>query len=297
MANNKVGFGYWNAETDRYQDIKLKRLKKQFKGTGLAVHDYILNEIYRVKGYYISWDESTCFDVAEYFEEKESLINEIVNYCCFVGLFDKALLASGSILTSEAIQKRFILWSKFLKRKSAIIQEKFKIIQEECDIIQEESQEIQEVSQGRKRKEIKDIKEKKGKDAHAREDVFAPPVFDEVYSFFEDQIPDTFWDIAKCKSEAKAFIDYYAKTDWNTSNGPIVNWQNAASGWIRNDGKFEKEKKSKTSAGRQHPDHWSKTWEQSLSIPDMKDYWAHLRKLGFSPKKDHAGNVIGWHKV
>lgn len=95
MANNKTGFDYYNVDTDRYQDIKIKRLKKDFGSSGIAVYDYILCEIYRVRGCFIVWDESTAFDVAEYFGLKENLVNEIVNYCCAVGLFDKALLKSG----------------------------------------------------------------------------------------------------------------------------------------------------------------------------------------------------------
>ena len=108
MANNKIGLNYYNVDTDRYQDIKIKRLKKDFGCPGIAVYDYILCEIYRVKGCFIEWDESTAFDVSDYFGIKETLVNEIVTYCGVVGLFNKGLLTRGNILTSSAIQRRYL---------------------------------------------------------------------------------------------------------------------------------------------------------------------------------------------
>jgi hypothetical protein len=132
MANNKTGLSYYSTDTDRYQDIRIKRLKKTFKCMGIAVYDYILCEIYRVRGCFIEWDESTAFDVADYFGLKETQVGEIVNYCCAVGLFNKELLASGSVLTSESIQKRYIEICTRAKRK-VIIPEKLILVEMQKD--------------------------------------------------------------------------------------------------------------------------------------------------------------------
>lgn len=106
MASCKTGLNYYNVDTDRYMDIKIKRLKKAFGCAGIAVYDYILCEIYRVRGCFIVWDESTAFDVAEYWGLKESLVNEIVNYCGVVGLFDRELLTRGSVSNSTQEMSR-----------------------------------------------------------------------------------------------------------------------------------------------------------------------------------------------
>jgi hypothetical protein len=108
MVNNKVGFNYYNVDTDRYQDIKIKRLKKVFSCAGIAVYDYLLCEIYRVKGCFIEWDESRAFDVAEYFGIKESLVNEIVKHCFNLELFNKELFTKFFILSSEDIQRKYV---------------------------------------------------------------------------------------------------------------------------------------------------------------------------------------------
>ena len=108
MANFKTGLLYYNVDTDRFQDLRIKRLKKDMGCDGYAVYEYILNEIYRVRGCFLVWDESTAFDVAEYWGLKETKVNEIVRYCCAVGLFNKALLSNGSVLTSPSIQSRYV---------------------------------------------------------------------------------------------------------------------------------------------------------------------------------------------
>lgn len=173
MASNKQGFNYFNIDTDRYQDSRIKRLKKTLGCVGLSVYDYILCEIYRVKGCFIVWDESTAFDVADYLEIKETVVQEVVNYCCNVGLFNKELRASENVLSSGSIQRRFLEMSIRAKRKKFIIPEKYCLIQEESNIIQEESNIIQE-----KNAQIPQrVKESKVKERRVEESISAPPDF------------------------------------------------------------------------------------------------------------------------
>ena len=77
----KIGLEYYRFYTNRYQNIKIKRLKREYGCDGIAIYDYILTEIYRDKGCFIEWDESRAFDVADYFNIKESLVNEVVKGC------------------------------------------------------------------------------------------------------------------------------------------------------------------------------------------------------------------------
>jgi hypothetical protein len=138
MANNKTGFSFYRTDTDRYFDVKIRRLKKDFGCSGLAVHDYILCEIYRNNGCFIAWDESTAFNVADYFGLKESLVKEIVSYCCVVGLFDKELLTNGGVLSSKSIQGMYVDMCIRAKRNLIIIPEEYNILTEEYRIILEE---------------------------------------------------------------------------------------------------------------------------------------------------------------
>lgn len=146
MANNKTGFSYYNTDTDRYQDLKIKRLKKDFGCNGIAVYDYILCEIYRVKGYFIVWDSNTAFDVADYFGLKENLVNDIVAYCCAVGLFDKELRTNEKILTSLSIQLRYVEMCTRSKRVNFKIHDKHSKLPEESPKLPEESGKLPEES-------------------------------------------------------------------------------------------------------------------------------------------------------
>lgn len=131
MTKAKKGFAFYSTETDRYQDMKIKRLKKQFSCSGIAVWDYILNEIYRVEGCFTVWDENNAFDVADYFGIKESLVNEVVKFCCTVGLFNKEMLANENVLTSKAIQERYIKICKQARRNVINVPEEYRVITEE----------------------------------------------------------------------------------------------------------------------------------------------------------------------
>lgn len=151
MANIKTGFSYYPVDTDRYQDIRIKRLKKSFGCDGVAVYDYLLCEIYRDKGCFLVWDESRAFDVAEYFGLKETLVDEIVNYCGVVGLFDRALLWGGNIITSASVFNEDLQTCVLkAKRKDAIIPEYCTIIPEQSDIIAETSNKVKKVKKIKK---------------------------------------------------------------------------------------------------------------------------------------------------
>lgn len=159
---NKKGLSYYNLDTDRYQDKRIKRLKHNFGVSGIAVYDYLLCEIYRVKGCFMEWDESTAFDVTEYFGLKETTVKEIVIYCGSVGLFNKELL-SGGIITSGSIQSRYAEICKLSKRKNSEIPEFIKITQEETIKTHALTPKTQEEVHKVKERKVNEIKEKESR--------------------------------------------------------------------------------------------------------------------------------------
>jgi len=144
MANVKIGLLYYSVDTDRYQDKKIKKLRKVLGPSGVGIYDYILCEIYREEGCFILWDDSTVFDVADYWGVKESLVIETVSYCCSVGLFHKGLLDSEGVLTSKSIQARYISACKRAKRLGANIPENIFISTEKRTKLPEESAKLPE---------------------------------------------------------------------------------------------------------------------------------------------------------
>lgn len=126
----KQGFSYYKAETDRFQDIKIKRLKKKHHCTGYAVYQYLLNEIYRVRGYMLRFTEDHLFDVSEYWDLEESVITEVIGYCAEIGLFDARLWQEKGVLTARSIQSRYLDICKMCK-KTPVIEEELRLVDAE----------------------------------------------------------------------------------------------------------------------------------------------------------------------
>lgn len=198
MANIRVGLSYYSVDTDRYLDIRIRRLVKAFGCDGIAVYDYLLCNIYRVKGCFAAWDESTAFNVAEYLRLKESVVLEIVRYCGVVGLFNKELLSRG-IITSAAIQRRYIDTCIRAKRKNLEIPEFCRILPEETAKLPEESPNTPEFCREVKKSIIS---------SPYVEDINNPPLYPPEGE--GDYIPTEFvtlWD--KFKGKRKSLTDDY----------------------------------------------------------------------------------------
>lgn len=128
MARNiKKGFPYFPKDTEFWANRKIKRLVRNFGAQASAVYDFILCEIYKEKGYFLERDENTAFDVADALKLKESYVEEVIDYCATVGLFNKELLRRESIFTSNGIQERCVEMS--LKRTRLILIEEYCIIE------------------------------------------------------------------------------------------------------------------------------------------------------------------------
>lgn len=116
----KTGLSYYQADTDRFQDIKVKRLKKRYGCEGYAVFQYIQNEIYRVEGCYIRFTDDQLFDVSEYWCIDEDRVETIIEYCAEVELFDAITWRTKRVLTSIDIQQRYIDICRRAKKKILI---------------------------------------------------------------------------------------------------------------------------------------------------------------------------------
>lgn len=237
----KTGFQYYSVETDRYQDKKIRRLKKEFGCSGIAVYDFLLCEIYRVKGCFLEWDDSTAFDVADYFGLKETLVKEIVNYCCAVGLFSRELLTSERVLTSLSIQTRFTDWSKKAKRADIKIPEEYVILPEENKKLPEESHKNMEENTQSKVKKSKEEKRKAKPPAQVTLDLpteisnpppcsAAPPStgppFEDVDRWFRGAGGTT--------EMAQKFYNKWDAVGWVQNGSRIVRWTGLAGNFIVN---------------------------------------------------------------
>lgn len=123
----KQGLSYYQAETDRFQDIKVKRLKKKYGCEGYAVYTYIENEIYRTTGSFIRVTDDIIFDIAEYWNIDEIEVENILNFCADIELFDPLTWKSRQVLTSERIQQKYVSVCKHA-HKPIVLPEEIQLI-------------------------------------------------------------------------------------------------------------------------------------------------------------------------
>ncbi|QTE37498.1 DUF4373 domain-containing protein [Mucilaginibacter gossypii] len=287
MANAKQGFAFYRNDTDRYQDIKIKRLKKEFKCDGVCVYDHILNELYRVKGYYLEWDANVAFDIAEYWDLQEQRVLDIVNYCCLIKLFDNSLLTKFGIITSKSIQSRFKNMCQISKRSDNIIQEEYRLIPEESDIIPEECIDVTgSLPQRREEKRIKkNKKEERVKNSPSLS------VFDEVLGLFKLLSSDRNWTNEFCTEKTNKFIDEY-ENNWPKNLTSKIKY------WIsieKNNGSAGSTKPASNS--RAWPDYYDADLDRKLSPSDHQQYGKHLiNNHGYKTEKDDHGKFVRYFK-
>ena len=112
----KKGLDYFTNDVNFYQDIKIRKLIHRKGIQAVSVYHIILCQIYS-QGYYLQWDEDSPFILSEVSGLQEDKIQEYVEECVTIGLFDKTLFETEKVLTSQAIQERYIEIISAAKRK------------------------------------------------------------------------------------------------------------------------------------------------------------------------------------
>lgn len=123
MTRIKKGLDYFCFTTDTFHDLRIKRLRRLCRTNGLLVYFYLLNEAYRVEGYYVKVDDELIIDTAEYFYLSEEEVKHIIDICCKEKLFDTQTYATHGMLTSDFMQERYITACKKLRRTAKISDE------------------------------------------------------------------------------------------------------------------------------------------------------------------------------
>ncbi len=116
----KSGLDYFPLDVDFLHDRKVRRIVRRNGCAGIAVIISLFCEIYRGKGYYVVWDEDLCFDISDQTECTADQVESIFQSCLEARLFDPDLYASQHILTSCALQQRYIKINQDCKRKRTI---------------------------------------------------------------------------------------------------------------------------------------------------------------------------------
>ncbi len=102
----KKGLDYFPLDVDLDEKVELLEAKYGIQGFGVLIK--IWQRIYK-NGYYIEWSEDMLFLFKKQVNVDVGLISALIDDCLRIGIFEKSLYLNYGILTSKAIQKRYII--------------------------------------------------------------------------------------------------------------------------------------------------------------------------------------------
>lgn len=193
----KEGVEYFPLDVNFYRNRKLRRVIKAQGEKSIGIWVVVLAMIYEDKGYYVTFDENMCFDIADICGVTEGAIMEFVKAAIQAELFNSFMFDSFNILTSKGIQEQYAEIIKKSKRKNEI-EDKYRVSSnnevvspEETPENPEENTQNEEESTQRKRKKRKVNKNKRNHSMYADEDT---PIRIQALSDFEKlwQFPNEF---------------------------------------------------------------------------------------------------------
>ena len=128
---SKPGLDYFPLDVNFLQDRKVRRISCRHHAAGIAALTSLLCLIYKEKGYYISWNKDTLFDIAQEACCGEEEMQAIIDDCLAVGLFDDLIYKEYGVLTSQAIQEQYHKIITDSRRKYKLPLEHFWLIKED----------------------------------------------------------------------------------------------------------------------------------------------------------------------
>lgn len=224
---SKPDLEYFPLDTNVIHDRKIRKLINKQGSDGFLVYITILCEVYRDKGYYIDYDEDLCFHISDQLPGiSEEKVEEILNYCISINLFDSTLYETRAILTSVGIQRRYDEIIKKFKKRIVRIDEKYFLLQvssEEKDITSEETgitSEENPVSSEETVVNSAETGERKGKEKKGKEIKINSLSISEKQrvGFLELFVIEKNYE----PEEADRFVDHYSKSAWLDKNGNYI---------------------------------------------------------------------------
>lgn len=250
----KQGLDYFPLDVTFFSDIKIRKLIK-YQGSGaIAIYTSLLCNIYEQSGYYILWDKELPFIISEITGLKEGYINEVIECCLNIDLFDRDLYEKERVLTSKGIQERYDLICRQAKRKIQI--KKFNLINSEETVINsEETINYSETTNNNSGKstqsKVKEIKEKESKGNV--EGNFPPETTKSI--LLSRQISIDQWalrnkvSVERIKEAISEFADFKSRTlenlKWDNESDLIKNFEF----WLNSNAKPKEENSNKKKSG------------------------------------------------
>ncbi len=119
------GLKFWSFDVGLFRDKKIRQIKGEFGLKGVMIFLYVLNAIYETNGYFLKWDDDDCYLMSEDVGDgcSASLIKKVIERCFRRSLFDERIFDVLGVLTSESIQRRYLIGVQKNRNAITIIKE------------------------------------------------------------------------------------------------------------------------------------------------------------------------------
>lgn len=119
---HKKGLSYFNLDVDFFEDEKIQFVSIRCGNLGELITIKLLTKIYR-NGYYLKWGDDECalFSKKAGDDITKNLVEETVDELIKRGFFNKEIFDKYKVLTSKAIQSRFLKATHRRKQQSKTI--------------------------------------------------------------------------------------------------------------------------------------------------------------------------------
>ena len=126
------GISFYTISTGMLREMPYRKLIKSCKAQSIAVILATRSIINNHSGYYVEWNDETCFLISEETLMEESEIVNIIYKAVEFGVFDKGMYETHKILTSYRIQEEFLFITK--RRKENPIKPEYNCTQLSADV-------------------------------------------------------------------------------------------------------------------------------------------------------------------
>ena len=209
---------YFSHDADMRNDVKVKALRRKFQHTGYAVWCFILESLTDCDYFEIDYNELNRELLAADFDVPVELLEEIVDYCCKVGLLQ---MTEDQHLYSEAHQRRF---ASLMEKRKRDRERLARLINMRQPVRNGETEAETSDSDSYHGDNLHSIVKEKSSTKKEKEPVkrFQKPTIEEVKAYIAEKGYDV---------DAERFWNFYEAKDWFIGKNKMKNWHAAVATW------------------------------------------------------------------
>ncbi len=283
------GISYYRMNCGHTTNKKVRLLFNEFGSDGYWIWQCILDEGYRIKGYYFDMNDHDAMSLfaTDVCKKQVALVEEVVSGCLRRSLFDKRVAELFGVLTSVMMQEVYLDATYERRKKGTTIEliEDYLLLDIPPQARTSVNISIVPVTKtippgnnsiipgnNPQRRVEKSREEERGSARAGKpppQTSHSPPVPNMLRPASAPtlaQVQEGFVQLGSTFEEARSFFDYYEGLNWYKGNTPIINWKSFANRWVAGDGQKLKAKQPSPTIPDDYAQQWAKAEERTRRL-------------------------------